>query len=127
MMFSIPSIWCHKAALVNVDSYLQIKYLIQLCMLVCGVTTSGHSLSHSLQFCVLGYRVTGAMLVCGVHQSPRGSQLHVMVSISLVHNWEGVRVCICVGVGERVLFRVEVHTGQELPVILNHDDSVVLL
>lgn len=49
---------------------------------------------------VLGYRVTGAVLVCGVPQSPRGPQLHVMVSISLVHSWKEsvcmcVRLCVC--------------------------------
>ncbi|TNN75555.1 hypothetical protein EYF80_014201 [Liparis tanakae] len=40
------------------------------------------------------YVVTGAVLVCGVPQSPRGPERHVMVSISLVQSWEeGVFIC----------------------------------
>lgn len=67
---------------------------------------------------VLGYRVTGAVLVCGVPQSPRGPQLHVMVSISLVHSWkESVCMCVRLCVFGCVLCRVEVHIGQALAVI----------
>lgn len=47
-------------------------------------TFSSARVRPSPQFCVLGYRVTGAVLVCGVPQSPKGPELRVMVSISLV-------------------------------------------
>ncbi len=66
--------------------------------------------------------------MCGVPQSPGGSQLHVMVSISLVHiAGKKVSVCLSMCVCGCVLFRVEVRITKGRLLFLNRDDSVVLL
>lgn len=106
-------IWFHEAGVINVDSYLQIKYLIPALHagMWCYLTTSGHNLTVFLALCgllclalhVLGYRVTGDMLVCGVPQSPGGLQLHVMVFISFYKDAH-----VCMGVSS---------SGQALPII----------
>lgn len=112
-MVEIPSIWHHKVIGVN-DSYCQIKCLIRLWRLL-SVWLPLLSLSLcvqvflSPQFCVLGYRVTGAVLVCGVPQSPKGPQLPVMVSISLVPDWKKWCVCVFCTIHSE---ETGVHTGQ---------------
>lgn len=104
-----------EAGVINVDSYLQIKYLIQLFMQACGVIwlpldtiwTVFSALCESLCLAlhVLDYRVTGDMLVCGIPQYSRGLQLYVMVFIS---RYKDAHVCMgvsCSGQGLPIIFQ----------------------
>lgn len=97
---------------VNVDSFVDKVFDPALhAGMWCRLTTSGLSfslsfwlcVSLSVQFCVLGYGETGAVLVCGVPLSPRGPQHHVMVSISLFC-LAGNKVCVCAHVCMGVCF-----------------------
>lgn len=88
----IPSIWHHKAVQVN-DTHCQINMFLMRLPSVWLPSLLSKSVRLP-SFCVLGYRVTRAVLVCGVPQSPKGPQLRVMVSISLAPDWK--KVCVCV-------------------------------
>lgn len=81
-------------------------------------------MSLSLPFRVLGYRVTGAVLVCGVPRSPGGPGLHVMVSMIRVHSWNTETHCRCTCGCVCVIFGVE---AKVCLLFQNHYDSVVSL